>query len=399
MTRQRQTVLQSSCRQWHGCLAILAVLQTAGLAGDDPAPTSALGAGVSPRSETASANAPQTIADSANALQQKIQLLTASDFARRQVAFQHLQNLAAEELRQLGDELDRHPSNQVVRLLIEVIERHYMQADRRSPVVVNASEILEQAALSPRWFVAEAAGDVLTRQARRRVELAVDELVAMNANLEPRDPQRLWLSTQSPGDFSPRARSVMDDRILKIYIDDSWPPGPRSLEVMQRLQPLLSSQFLRDQNRLAIFLTKGHPLSQEEIASLRGVFGDTQFQERGRVSLGVTQERFTAGEIKGVLVGDVKPGSSADRAGIAAGDLIVAIDGEVLADFDSLVRILEKFNVGDTASLQVIRGLGPEGSVEPVEVKVQLQKWGATDPVAGAEQVVPEPPLEPAAPL
>jgi S1-C subfamily serine protease len=57
----------------------------------------------------------------------------------------------------------------------------------------------------------------------------------------------------------------------------------------------------------------------------------------------------------GVLVAGVEPGSPAQRAGLLPGDLIVAIDGEPLADVDTLHRTLTEATIGRPMTLKVVR--------------------------------------------
>lgn len=300
--------------------------------------------------------------------------LSAPDFVKRQQAVVALQRLTADQLAEVGEVIATSGNSDVVRQLIEVVERHYVRRDREQSVVAVASELLESAAESSRWYVAEAARDVLYRHGQRRVSLAMDELVRMNANLDPSSPESFWAAGSDPDRFGFGGRNITRDDILKIIIDRSWPAGPRSRVLLKRLEPLVGSNFLRNRGRLAIILADGHPLTPEEISQLRGVFGDTQIQERGAVSLGVQQDPLMEGE--GVHVGYVQKGSSADNAGIQSGDVITMIDGQSLADFDELVAALRKFKPGDKVTLTVLRGAQGFGHGATEEVAVTLQAWG-----------------------
>ena len=68
----------------------------------------------------------------------------------------------------------------------------------------------------------------------------------------------------------------------------------------------------------------------------------------------------------GVLIWYVRPGGAAANAGLRGmvqtedgdvelGDIIVAIDGEKIADNDGLYRALDKHRIGDTISVEIIR--------------------------------------------
>jgi regulator of sigma E protease len=69
-------------------------------------------------------------------------------------------------------------------------------------------------------------------------------------------------------------------------------------------------------------------------------------------------------------VGKVLPGSPAERAGLTEGDLIVAVDGEPVADFPGLVRLVQP-NPGETLEFTLERG---DREVDvPVEVEAQRE--------------------------
>lgn len=70
-------------------------------------------------------------------------------------------------------------------------------------------------------------------------------------------------------------------------------------------------------------------------------------------------------DIEGVLIIDVQPGSSADKAGLRGtvespagvilGDIIVAVNDRQVADYNSLRDELERYQVGETVTLSLIR--------------------------------------------
>jgi len=57
-----------------------------------------------------------------------------------------------------------------------------------------------------------------------------------------------------------------------------------------------------------------------------------------------------------VMVGTVESHSAAARAGLRAGDIIVALDGETIAGADDLVRALTGEKIGKPVALDVLRG-------------------------------------------
>lgn len=82
----------------------------------------------------------------------------------------------------------------------------------------------------------------------------------------------------------------------------------------------------------------------------------------GRPSIGITGQNIT--ELmsfyyrmpKGVYVFAVSEGSGADKAGIRAGDIIIAIQGESITTNDELSEIKNQYKVGDTVTLTIYRG-------------------------------------------
>lgn len=304
--------------------------------------------------------------------QQNISDLASPDYMRRQHAAVTLKNSSTEQIEQLGQVITTNPDNEVVRRVIEILEARYQQPDREGFGVAAASEVIEFAAKSDRWFVAEAARDILQRHWKRRVELAVIELVRLGASLSPQDPTELWKAGLDLDHLPFRRRAGTRPDQLKIFVKDSWPKGPRGMELLRRLEALASDRFLRDTGDIIIILVEGQPLSVEEIAILKGIFGDAPLQERGKVSLGISPEGLSSEP--GVTVGAVTSESSADVAGIRSGDVITAINGVNVPDFEALVTILRKCGVGDVITLRVTK-YNSTGVRENVDVAVTLKEW------------------------
>jgi S1-C subfamily serine protease len=59
---------------------------------------------------------------------------------------------------------------------------------------------------------------------------------------------------------------------------------------------------------------------------------------------------------RAVMIGTVEPDSAAARAGLRAGDIIVALDGVAIAGADDLVRALTGDNIGRSIAVGVLRG-------------------------------------------
>ncbi len=90
----------------------------------------------------------------------------------------------------------------------------------------------------------------------------------------------------------------------------------------------------------------------------------------------------------GLLVYQIQPGGSADRAGLKGigrdgtiGDILISAEGQKLSNLDDLYRLLDKQKIGNTVNFEVFRGgktvtvpvklLGPLPSQAPVRRQIQ----------------------------
>ena len=103
-----------------------------------------------------------------------------------------------------------------------------------------------------------------------------------------------------------------------------------------------------------------------------------QIVEHGHVVrsyLGVSVQAVTPGIAKamkltgpeGALVSQVTPDSPAEHAGLQTGDVIQAINGAPIDDFNQLRMTVSMMNPGDTAKLKVVR----DGQIKDVTVNVE----------------------------
>jgi S1-C subfamily serine protease len=90
------------------------------------------------------------------------------------------------------------------------------------------------------------------------------------------------------------------------------------------------------------------------------------------VRLGVMMEPAPGG--RGLAVKEVVPGSNAERAGLKAGDLLLAIDGEPLAESYDLIEAVKKKRAGDHGALRIER----QGT--PLTIDVLFQGTGKGEP-------------------
>jgi serine protease Do len=91
----------------------------------------------------------------------------------------------------------------------------------------------------------------------------------------------------------------------------------------------------------------------------------------------------------GVLLGDVLPGSPADRAGLKVGDMVLKLDGKPMENGRQLEVNLYRRSIGETVTLEVLRGDQPMSFrvavVERADHPVDL-----ADMVSPQENIIPQ---------
>ena len=114
-----------------------------------------------------------------------------------------------------------------------------------------------------------------------------------------------------------------------------------------------------------------------------------QLKTDGKVSrsqLGVTVQNVTAdiaaslklADVSGALVSGVQPGSPAARAGLRQGDVIVALDGEKLADNNALRNRIAGTKPGSKVAVEVLRDGRKETLHATLEPKARARTAAAT---------------------
>ncbi len=92
-------------------------------------------------------------------------------------------------------------------------------------------------------------------------------------------------------------------------------------------------------------------------------------------------EHFKIKEKDGVLIGQVYPGTGAEKAGLASGDIIKSVDDKAVKNGNELVKEIQKKKVGQKVKLNIIRD-GKATMVEvtltsmPEKPEVQKEKEG-----------------------
>lgn len=70
-------------------------------------------------------------------------------------------------------------------------------------------------------------------------------------------------------------------------------------------------------------------------------------------------EHFQVKEKEGVLVGQIYPGTGAEKAGLLSGDIIKSVDDKPIKTVNELVKEIQKKKVGQKVKLQIIRDAKP----------------------------------------
>ena len=105
-----------------------------------------------------------------------------------------------------------------------------------------------------------------------------------------------------------------------------------------------------------------------------------------RATLGVTMSMIdeeTAKELKldsldGVLIHEVLPGSSAQKAGVKKGDILLAVDGTVIKSPSALQEKVNSFHPGDKAVLKLLR--------DGKEITLDVTFQEGTDEIGNVEE-------------
>lgn len=169
-----------------------------------------------------------------------------------------------------------------------------------------------------------------------------------------------------------------------VEFGKAWKGGGDDLKELTRLPRLRSVAFhgvrldeqgvailgrLQRIERIELF---GTGLGDEAIAALEAKVPDAEIDVRRGGKLGVGALAF-GGPCE---IQSVEPGSAADQAGVRPGDVVVAIDGVAVADFEGLTARVSGRIPGDTIRVTVARrGGDPGGDARRLELEIRLDAW------------------------
>jgi S1-C subfamily serine protease len=105
----------------------------------------------------------------------------------------------------------------------------------------------------------------------------------------------------------------------------------------------------------------GFAIPSDVVTDIAGqLVKDGKVTDSHRAALGIAATTVTdrSGQPAGVGVVSVTPGGPADQAGIRAGDVLTAVNGQQVADTQQLAAVLANLPVGKTVPVSVLRGGG-----------------------------------------
>jgi len=180
-----------------------------------------------------------------------------------------------------------------------------------------------------------------------------------------------------------RERPFVEQVGVEVEFGVAWKGTTEDLRQLARIRGLAGVGFhgvkldaaavaviarLRRLEQVELF---GTGLGEREIADLARKLPDARIDVRKGGKLGVGALAFGGPcEIR-----TIEPGSAADQAGIRAGDVIVAVDGKPVEDFDGLTSRLAGRGPGERVRVTVERGGAADGDVERLDIDVRLDTW------------------------
>lgn len=285
--------------------------------------------------------------------------LGSAQFARREAASRGLVAAgrpALEPLVQAVRNGDLEVSSRAVEILQEMLDGGDVELSAAAErLLENAAE----AGQEPAARLAEATLDFhsigLAEAAREKLE-ELGAAIADNIEFEPGGLEvELGSAWRGGGDDLRQLthlRGLVAVRVRGVPLDD------RAVAVLGRLKTL---------RRLDLY---GTGLSDEAAKRLAQKFpesGVVDIRKGGK--LGVSPQRMGPPcEVRPVA------GAAAERAGVRAGDVVVALGGEPVTDFDSLTARVSGHGPGERLVLDVLRE-SPDGKPERLRLEVVLDTW------------------------
>lgn len=143
-----------------------------------------------------------------------------------------------------------------------------------------------------------------------------------------------------------------------VFLTRQWKGTEADLELLR---------LLTGASRVQVFLVRGCNVSRQAALQATADLEDVSVEERGP-SLGVSSE-----ERGHCAIDEVLPGGAAERAGIRAGDIVVAVDNTPIETFTDLINAVGRQQPDDKVQLRLLRGN------ELIRATATLGDWNDVD--------------------
>ena len=289
-----------------------------------------------------------------------IEQLGSPQYAQREAAAKHLAGVGRPALPALGDAIAAGDL-EVASRGVEIVRGMMMAED--AELAAAAERLLEQVATSDASAVGRLAEAALEFHQAGMAAAARERLESLGAVFR----ERLF-AAGVPG--------------VEIEFGAGWRGGPEDWRLLPRLRGVacvsvhgvpLDADAIGTLSRLPGVLRIdlfGTAAPDTAVAALVAGLPDTLVDVRKGGKLGVSSI-VQAGPCQ---LSAVQPGSAADKAGLRAGDVIVAAAGEPVASFEALTKRLAAFGPGEAVRLEVRRERG-DAAPEQFACTVRLDAW------------------------
>jgi len=289
-----------------------------------------------------------------------IDQLGSEQFAQREAASRHLAAAGVEAIDPLAAALARDDF-EVASRAMEILRGHLDGDDE--PLATAAETRIESAA--------EGAGSAIS-------SMAIAALDFHHLGMADAARKRL----ESLGATVSEGFLASGSRGLQVVLNADWRGGIEDLRLVSRLRGVVQISLHGvpvDQPTLALlgrlrgvesFQFYGTGVSDDGLAELSRKLPDARMDVRKGGKLGVGGQPM----LGPCLITQVQQGSAADKAGLQIGDIVVRIDGEPVANFDSLTDKVGRHGPGDRIQLEIERGV-PGQEPERFSRTVPLDGW------------------------
>ena len=288
------------------------------------------------------------------AIQELIREVDSDDFSERIAASNELAVAGAsavEPLKQLALEGNAESGFRALKILQSLYVRSLILSDEKLATAVEAafksikkSNRIDLASRLERMFATHS--DVNERVAIRRVRL-LGGLVSKSIKWV-RAPQMLKVMP---------LRSGEEPKGTMVVIGKKWKGGDDGLVHLERIASLVD-----------VYIAKSAPISDVGFERLRTSLRYAEVHQRSAARLGVSSLSTWGNEE--CVISTISRGSSADKAGMKVGDVLMTFGPDRVGNFNSLVDLIMKYDPGDSVK-SVVRRNG-----RAVVLTVKLQAWG-----------------------